>query len=114
MTRLTAAIARVNAAKSLGSEATTLQSYLQADITPLQQPGEKIASDTTAASIRADGKTIFTNYRVLALVLPAARLAGSITVIQDQVLPRLEATSAKASSRETAANQASGSRSSAT
>ena len=68
---LNAAIAKVAAAKDLGSGAAILTAYLQNDIAPLQALGQKIAADMTEAA-EADAATIFTNFRVLALVLPAA------------------------------------------
>jgi hypothetical protein len=54
----------------------------------------------------ADAWTIFTNYRVLALVLPAAHLAGTADAIDVTELPKLTALSAKAASYVNAANQA--------
>ena len=45
---------------------------------------------------RADYLEIFTDYRVFALVLPAARLAASSDSIDNAVLPKLSAISAQA------------------
>jgi hypothetical protein len=79
---LNAAISKAEAAKDLGSESSTLVADLQADIAPLQALGQQIAGDTTVASAQAAAATIFTNFRVLALVLPAARQAGlSVTEV---------------------------------
>jgi hypothetical protein len=103
---LNAAIAKVNGAKSLGSDAATLSAYLQNDIAPLQALGQKIAADQTLAEAQADFATIFTNYRVLALVLPAAHLAGDADAITTTTLPALTADAAKAASELTATNQA--------
>src|SRR5580658_5517012 len=72
---INAAIAKVDSAKNLGSSATTLADYLGVDIAPLQALGQTIASDQTVATAEADYAEIFTDYRVLALVLPAAHLA---------------------------------------
>jgi hypothetical protein len=103
---LNAAIAKVNGDSGLGSAAPTLAAYLQADIPGLQALGQKIAADPTVAVAVSDAKTIFTNYRVLALVLPAARLAGASDQIENGSIPRLNADAAKAATYETPANQA--------
>ena len=103
---LNAAIAKVNAAKGLGSAQATLASYLGADIAPLQQLNTKIQSDTTLQQARQDAGTIFSGYRVYLLVLPAARLAGDADRITTTVLPRLTSAAAKAQAHENATNQA--------
>jgi hypothetical protein len=103
---LNAAISKVTAAKGLGSDAPVLLAYLQADISPLQALGQKIAADTNVSTAQADALTIFTNYRVLALVLPAAHLAVTSDSIDVTTLPALTAFSAKATSRVNASNQA--------
>jgi hypothetical protein len=103
---LNAAITKVNASKDLGTDATALAAYLQAAIAPLGALGQKIAGDTNLSTARADAATIFTNFRVLALVLPAARLAATSDGIDVTTLPKLTALSAKAASRVTATNSA--------
>ena len=103
---LNAAVAKVNGDAKLGSGASTLAAYLQQDIPGLQALGQKIAADTTAPAAGSDAVTIFTNYRVLALVLPAARIAGVSDQIENSTVPNLTALSAKAAARETPANQA--------
>jgi hypothetical protein len=103
---LNAAVAKVNGDSNLGSGASALAAYLQQDIPGLQALGQKIAADTTAATAGPDAATIFTNYRVLALVLPAAHLAGAGDQIGNTTVPKLTALSAKAAARETPANQA--------
>jgi hypothetical protein len=86
---LNAAITKVDSAKYLGAGASTLASYLQSDISPLQTLGQQIAADTTLATAQAATATIFTNFRVLALVLPAAHLAGNSTSIVNGSVPNL-------------------------
>jgi hypothetical protein len=103
---LNAAVAKVNGDSKLGSGASALAAYLQQDIPSLQALGQKIAADTTAPAARTDAATIFTNYRVLALVLPAAHLAGAGDQIENTTVPKLTSLSAKAAARETPANQA--------
>jgi hypothetical protein len=103
---LQAAISKANSIKQLGSSAPTLVSYLQADIAPLQALGTKIAGDTSATTAESDGLTIFTDYRVLALVLPSARLAGTADGIDVTVIPNLTTLSAKAASHVNPGNQA--------
>jgi hypothetical protein len=103
---LDAAISKVDGSGHLGSSSASLVSYLQADIAPLQALGAKIAGDTTVAAAQADASTIFTSYRVLALVLPAARLAATADGIDATAIPALTTFSAKAASRVNPSNQA--------
>jgi hypothetical protein len=103
---LNAAITKVNGSKDFGSGAPALAAYLQADIAPLQALGQKIAADTTLATAQADAATIYTNFRVLLLVLPAAHLAGNSDIVADTEVPALTADSAKAASKVNPSNQA--------
>ena len=103
---LNKAIAKVNAAKSLGSGQATLASYLGTDIAPLQQLEQTIQGDTTVQQAAHDFATIFTSYRVYKLVLPAARIDGAATFATTTGIPKLTADAAKAQSKVTPANQA--------
>jgi hypothetical protein len=85
---LNAAIAKVNAAQGLGSGQATLESYLGADVGPLQALNAKIQGDTTAQQARQDFATIFSGYRVYLLVLPAARIAADADRTTNTVLPK--------------------------
>ena len=102
---LNAAIAKVNADPRLEATVSHCASYLQADIAPLQVLGQKIAADTTESTAAADYATIFTNYRVLALVLPAAHIAGAADQVDVTTVPTLTALATKASSRVNSSNQ---------
>jgi hypothetical protein len=103
---LNAATAKVNGDPRLGSDHAALAAYLQADIGPLQALGQKIAGDTTASTAAADFATIFTNYRVLALVLPAAHIAGAADQVDVTTVPVLTALATKAASHVNPSNQA--------
>jgi hypothetical protein len=103
---LNAATSKVQGDTRLGADGGALASYLQAGIAPLQALGQKIAGDTTEGAAATDYSTIFTNFRVLALVLPAARLAGSADVLQNTTIPKLTTLSTKAASRVDATNAA--------
>jgi len=103
---LNAAIAKVNAAKSLGTGQATLASYLGTDIGPLQQLNQTIQGDSTLQQATHDFGTIFTGYRVYRLVLPAARIDGLADSATSTGIPKLTADAAKAQARVTAANQA--------
>jgi hypothetical protein len=103
---LNAAINKVDASKNLGTDSDTLAAYLQTDIAPLRALGQKIAGDTTPSAAGADAATIFTNFRVLALVLPAARLAATADGIDVTTTPKLTNLSAKAASRVDPSNAA--------
>jgi hypothetical protein len=103
---LTAAMAKVNGAKDLGPDAATLDAFLQRDIAPLPALSQKIAGDSAVAEAAADAATVYTDFRVLALVLPAADLAGRADAIDVTAIPALTAVAAKAQARVTPSNQA--------
>ena len=103
---LNAEIAKVDAANYLGSAGPGLAHYLGGDIAPLQALGEKIAADTSVATAKAQYEDIFTDYRVIALVLPAGRLAMAADRISNGVVPRFTADSAKAARRVNGTTQA--------
>ena len=103
---LNAAISKVNADQRLGSDNSALAAYLQADIAPLQALGQKIAADATESTAAADYATIFTNYRVLALVLPATHIAGATDEVDVTTVPALTALATKAASHVNSTNQA--------
>jgi hypothetical protein len=103
---LNTAIAKVNADEYLGSGQATLDSYLQVDIPRLEALGSKIAADTTVAQASSDFSSIFSDYRVLALVLPAAWQAADADRVTNTDVPKLTAFSTKAQSHVNANNQA--------
>ena len=102
---LNAAIAKVNAAKGLGPSQKALVSHLDADIAPLQQLNQTLQGDSTVQQAAHDFGTIFSNYRVYALVLPASRIAAAASFATATAVPRLTADTAKAQAHVTAANQ---------
>ena len=106
VTALTTAISKVNAAKSLGSSQGTLASHLSADIAPLQQLNQTIQGDTSVQQAAQDFGTIFSDYRVYALVLPATRLAAAADAATTTAIPHLTADAAKAQAHVTPTNQA--------
>ena len=71
-------------------------SYLGADIAPLQQLNQTIQGDTTVQQAAHDFGTIFSDYRVYALVLPAARIAADADRATTTAIPNLTADAAKA------------------
>jgi hypothetical protein len=103
---LNGAIAKVNAAKGLGSNQASLDSYLGTDIAPLQQLNQTIQGDGTVQQAAHDFGTIFSDYRVYVLVLPASRIAADADHATTTAIPKLAADAAKAQSRVTPANQA--------
>ena len=102
---LNAAIAKVNADPRLGADGGTLAAYLGADIAPLQALGQKIAGDTIQSTAASDYATVFTNFRVLALVLPAAHIAGAADQIGATTVPKRTALGTKAAADVNASNQ---------
>jgi hypothetical protein len=103
---LNAAIAKVSTDPRLGSDNAALTAYLRADIAPLQALGQKIAGDTSASTAAADYVTIFTDFRVLALVLPATRIAGAVDQVDVTTVPTLSGLATKAASHVNSSNQA--------
>lgn len=93
---LNSAIEKVKAAKGLGSGQGTLEAYLGTDITPLQQLDATIQGETSAQQAAADFRTIFTNFRVYRLVLPATHIAGDAFRVTTTAVPNLQAASTKA------------------
>jgi hypothetical protein len=106
VTSLNQAIARVNAAKDLGADQESLASYLGTDGAPLQQLNQTIQADTTVQQAAHDFGTIFSDYRVYVLVLPAARIAGGADEATVTAIPKLTADASKAQAHVTPANQA--------
>ncbi len=80
-------------------------SYLGADISPLQQLNQTIQGDSTVQQAAHDFGTIFSDYRVYVLVLPASRMAADADHATATAIPKLTADAAKAQSRVTPANQ---------
>ena len=103
---LDGAIAKVNAAQGLGPGQATLASYLGADTSPLQQLEQTIQGDSTVQQAAHDFGTIFSDYRVYVLVLPASRMAAGGDQATATAIPKLTADATKAQSRVTPANQA--------
>jgi hypothetical protein len=102
---LNAAIQKVNGAKHLGSDQQSLDTYLQRDIAPLQALETKIDNDTSVTQAEQDYATIFSDFRVLALVLPAARQAADADVVTTAAAPALTSDSGKAQSHVNSTNQ---------
>jgi hypothetical protein len=103
---LNAAIAKVNAAKGLGTGQGTLVSYLGNDISPLQQLNQTIQGDATVQQAAQDFGKIFTDYRVYVLVLPASRIAADADRVTTTAIPALTADATKAQSHVNPGNQA--------
>jgi hypothetical protein len=103
---LNAAISKVSTDQHLGSDSAALAAYLRGPIAPLQALGQRIAGDTVESTAETDYATIFTNFRVLALVLPAAHIAGAADQIDVTTVPKLTALATSAASRVTPSNHA--------
>lgn len=106
VTSFNAAIAKVGAAKGLGASQATLVAYLGTDIAPLEQLNRTIQGDSTLQQASHDFGTIFRDYRVYRLVLPAALIAADAIHATTTAIPNLTADAAKAQARVTPANLA--------
>lgn len=80
----------------LGSDQAVLVSTAQKDVAGLQQLAQTIAADTTVAQAKADAQTIFTAYRVYALVLPVDRMVRAADRATGVAIPRLDQVAARA------------------
>jgi hypothetical protein len=103
---LDAAIAMVNGATSLGASGAGLDSHLGADIGPLQQLNTTIQGDTNVQQAASDFESIFSDYRVYRLVLPATRIAAGASAATTTAIPKLTTGATKAQALVTPANQA--------
>ena len=103
---LDAAVAAATSATWLGSGQGALVSYLGADVQPLTQLNQKIQGDTTVHQAAQDFGTIFTGFRVYALVLPAGRIAGDADRATATAIPALTAAAATAQEHVNPGNQA--------
>ena len=102
---LNSAIDKVKGAQGLGSGQGTLEAYLGTDITPLQELDTTIQGDTSVQRAAKDFRTIFTNFRVYKLVLPAAHIAGDAFRVTTTSVPNLQAASTKAQQYVNPGNQ---------
>jgi hypothetical protein len=103
---LNAAAKRVATLKGLGAGRNALETYLGQDVTPLQQLDSKIQSDGSVQQATADYETMFTNFRVYRLVLPAARVATIASRVTNAAVPALQAAASKVQQHSKAADQA--------
>ena len=103
---LDAAVAAAESATGLGGGQAALVSYLGADVQPLTQLNQKIQGETTVHQAAQDFTTIFTGFRVYALVLPAGRIAGDADRATAAAIPALTAAAAVAQQHVNPGNQA--------
>ncbi len=102
---LNSAIQGVKGAKGLGSGQGALETYLGTDITPLQQLDATIQGATSMQQAAQEFGTIFTNFRVYRLVLPATHIAGDAFRVTTTGVPNLQAASTKAQQHVNPGNQ---------
>ncbi|WP_434316214.1 hypothetical protein [Leifsonia sp. P73] len=89
-TKLTAAIAKVNADTTLTSgDKSTILATLNADLAAMKSSASAIAADTTTTQAAADLKKVFTSYRVDAVAVPQARLAADADRLTGTTIPKL-------------------------
>jgi hypothetical protein len=90
ITALDSAIAKVTAAKDMSdSDRATVLGTLNGDVTGMNSVEAKIAADTTVATAAADYQSIFATYRVFAVAIPQARLAGAADRMTSTSIPKL-------------------------
>ncbi len=91
VTSLNTAIGKVNANKSLTpSDRTTILGRLNTDLSAMGSLEAKIAADTTVPTALADYRSIFTTYRVYAVVIPQSFEAAAGDGLTDTAIPKLQ------------------------
>jgi hypothetical protein len=99
---LNAAAKRVSSLKGLGTERATLETYLGKDIAPLRQLDTKIQNDGSVQEATQDYGSIFGNFRVYRLVLPAAHVATTASRVSNAAVPALKSAAGKVQQHGTA------------
>jgi hypothetical protein len=95
LSSLNQVITVLNGTTSLGSDQATLVGTAKADIAGLTTLEATIAADTTVQQARTDAQTIFTGYRVFALVIPVDHMVRVTDGITNVVVPKLTALETK-------------------
>lgn len=89
-TKLTAAIAKVDADTSLtSSDKSTILATLNTDLAGMKSSASAIAADTTATQAAADLTKVHDSYRVFAVALTQARLASDADRLTGTTIPKL-------------------------
>lgn len=92
VTKLNAAIAKVNADSSLSSShKTAILGTLNGDLAGMKTVAGKVAADTTVSQASADFHSLFSSYRVYAVALPQAQIAAAADQATVVEIPRLTA-----------------------
>ncbi|MFZ7086501.1 hypothetical protein [Curtobacterium sp. RRHDQ10] len=100
ITKLNAAITKVDADKTLtAGDRSSVSSNLQGDLTGMQHLQSTIAADTTTEAARSDFRTIFRQYRVIAVTLPQERIVREADRTTATTVPHLQATAQKLADR---------------
>lgn len=84
-----------NHAAITDADRATLNATLDRTAAGLRGVGQELAGDTTASAALPDYESIFTDYRVYALVLPQVRLTTAADAMTGKVIPRLKQAQAK-------------------
>lgn len=89
---LSEAIARVDANEKLtDADRDTIIATLNSDLAAMRDLAAEIAGDDTVSEAAADYRSIFTDYRVYAVVLPQALYAAGADALTGFALPKLQA-----------------------
>ena len=95
LTSLNQVITVLNGTTWLGSDQATLVGKAQSDISGLTALEATIQADTTVQQAKTDFQTIFTGFRVYALVVPVDRMVVAADGITNSVVPKLTALETK-------------------
>ena len=91
ITALNNAITRVNSNTTLtASDRGTILGTLNTDVAAMTSLQAKIAADTTVSTAWTDYRSIFTQYRVYAVVLPQSYEAAAADGLTDTAIPKLQ------------------------
>ena len=95
LTSLNQVITVLNGTTWLGSDQATLVGKAQGDLAALTALEATIEADTTVQQAKTDAQTIFTGFRVYALVVPVDRMVVAADGITNSVVPKLTALETK-------------------
>lgn len=92
---LNTAVGVVQGSSYMGSDQAALITWMQGDVSGLQQLDQTIQADTTAAAAKADAQKVFTDYRVFALVIPVVHMVRAADLATNKIAPDFQAAEPK-------------------
>lgn len=92
---LNTAIGVVQGSAFMGGDQSALVTWMQSDVSGLQQLDQTIQADSTTAAAKADAQKVFTDYRVYALVIPVVHMVRAADLATNKIAPDFQAAEPK-------------------